>query len=88
MKIKIVVDPDMCIGAASCVTCDPSHFEMNDENKAYVIDQATLTAPKSYERTVEITKEQYDTLLLAAQSCPTLAVALFDEKGEQLFPEI
>ncbi|MEI7741674.1 MAG: ferredoxin [bacterium] len=88
MKIKIVVDPDLCIGAASCVTCDPSHFEMNDENKAYVIDQASLGMPKSYERTVEATAEQYDTLLMAAQSCPTLAVLLYNEAGEQLFPEV
>lgn len=82
-KILIKVDPDLCIGAASCVTVDPSHFEMNDENKAFVIDR---DAPKTYERTVELTDEEFETLILAAESCPTLAISLFNEAGEQIFP--
>lgn len=83
-KIHVKVDPDLCIGAASCVTVDPAHFEMNEENKAWAIDEKG--GEKTYERTIEVTDEQYETLLLAAGSCPTLAISLFDEAGNQLFP--
>ena len=85
-KITVKVDPDLCIGAASCVTVDPAHFEMNDDNKAWAVDERPL--PKTYERVVEVTDDQYETLLMAAQSCPTLAIYLLDEKGEQLFPAV
>ena len=89
MKIKILVDPDLCIGAASCVTVDPSHFELNDENKAVVLDPVYPSTEKVYERVIEIDESKYETLLLACQSCPTLAIFLFDvATGKQLFPEV
>lgn len=88
MKITIKVDPDLCIGAASCVTIAPESFRLNDENKAYVMDHGAEPKGPTYERTVEVTQEEYENILLGAQACPTLAVFLFDEKGRQLFPEI
>jgi len=88
MKLKIVVDPDLCIGAASCVTIDPESFVLNDENKAEVLDHGKAEGGPSYERDVEMTEDEKDRLILAAQSCPTLAVFIFDESGTQLFPEV
>ena len=87
-KIRIKVAPDLCIGAASCVTVDPAHFELNEENKAVVLDPKKLDLPRTYEREVELTTDEYENLLLAAQSCPTLAIFLYDENGTQLFPEV
>ncbi len=69
---RIVVDRQGCIGAQSCVVVAPGVFQMDDENLAYVVD------PDS---------EDEDTILMAAQSCPTLAVILYDEDGVQIFPE-
>lgn len=88
MKLKIVVDPDLCIGAASCVTIDPATFILNGENKAEVLDHGEAPNGPTYEREVEMTEDEKDTLILAAQSCPTLAVFIFDEEGTQLFPEM
>ena len=88
MKLRIKVDPDLCIGAASCVTIDPETFQLNEENKAYVLDRAVMDTPKTYERVLEVTEEEKETVLMAAQSCPTLAIYIFDENGDQLFPEI
>ena len=34
---KIVVDRDLCIGAASCVAIAPGVFALDEENKAYVV---------------------------------------------------
>lgn len=88
MKITIKVDPDLCIGAGSCVAVDSSSFVLNDENKAYVLDHGQAPEAPKYERTVEVTEEEFDRLMLAAQSCPVLAVIVLDEEGKQLYPEI
>jgi ferredoxin len=87
MRITIKVDPDLCIGAASCVTIAPETFQLNDENKAYVLDHGTEPTARSYERVVDVTQAEMDNIVLAAQSCPTLAVFVFDENGNQVFPE-
>ena len=87
MKLTIKVDPDLFIGAASCVTIDPDTFALNEENKADVLDHGQAEGGPSYERVVEMNADEKDRLILAAQSCPTLAVFIFDESGEQLYPE-
>lgn len=68
---RIVVDRDACIGAAPCVTVAPGVFQLDEENKAYVVDEKGADA---------------DTILLAAQSCPVQAIAIFDEDGKQVYP--
>lgn len=69
---KIQVDRVKCIGANSCVAMAPGVFQLDEENLAYIVD------PNS---------ETDDAVMLAAQSCPVLAVLLFDENGKQIFPE-
>lgn len=72
MKIsKVVVDRDLCIGAAPCVTVAPGVFQLDEENKAYVVNQKGADA---------------ETILLAAQSCPVQAIIVFDEAGVQIYP--
>ena len=68
---RIFVDRDLCIGAASCVAIAPGVFALDSENKAVV------TNPQGADN---------ETILLAAQSCPTRAIVLFDEKGNQIYP--
>lgn len=85
MKIRIVVDPDLCIGAASCVTIAPDTFVMNTENKAEVLDHGVSETP-TYERIVDVTDDELQNIILGAQSCPTLAITLFDEAGTQIYP--
>lgn len=86
-KITVKVDPDLCIGAASCVTIAPETFQMNEENKAEVLDHGLVPDAPRYERVMEVTDSELETIILGAQSCPTLAVFIFNEAGEQLFPE-
>lgn len=68
---KIVVDRDLCIGAASCVVIAPETFQMDDENKAYVVNLEGNDA---------------ETIVMAAESCPTKAIFLYDEDGNQVYP--
>ncbi len=70
---KIVVDRDACIGAASCVAVAGRTFYMDEENKAVV---------------VEPWGDDDETILLSAQSCPVLAITLFDTEGNQIYPEL
>jgi len=61
---KIVIDRDLCIGAASCIAVAGSTFELDNENKVIVLDANIVDD---------------ETLLMAAESCPTKAILLYDE---------
>jgi len=69
---KIVVDRKLCIGAGTCVVVSPDGFEMDEDNIAIVKTGAE--------------KLSFNELLMAAQSCPTQAIFLYDEEGNQIFP--
>jgi len=68
---KIEVDRELCIGAAPCVVVAPGVFQLDEENKAYVVSPVGADD---------------ETILLAAQSCPVQAIKLFDEEGKQIYP--
>ncbi len=70
--MKIVVDREKCIGAASCIAVAPDVFELDDENKAVV-------------KNAKGADDQ--TILDAAKSCPTEAIIVYDDNGTQIYPE-
>ncbi len=85
---RLVVDRDLCIGAASCVVVYSDIFQLDEENKAVILKKDGTMDSGPVNRT-EVRVEHIDDemLLLAAQSCPTLAIFLYDEEGNQVFPE-
>ena len=87
-KIKyLMVDRDLCIGAASCVAVYPEVFQLDDENKAVILQKAGIqTSDKTDIDVLEVSALDDDLLLLAAQSCPTAAIFLYDADGNQIFP--
>ena len=71
-KLKITIDRDLCIGAASCVALAMKTFALDSENKAIVLEGEG---------------DPPDVVKLAAESCPTKAIILVDEdSGEQEYP--
>lgn len=71
-KYKVEVIRDKCIGAASCVAIAPAVFELDEENIARIISQDG---------------NDDETKLLAAQSCPTMAIIVTDtETNTQVWP--
>lgn len=68
---KTHVDRDLCIGAATCATISPTVYQMDEENKAIVLD---------------VHSDMAENVLTAAESCPTKAVFLYDEDGNQIYP--
>ncbi len=69
---KIVIDRDLCIGAASCLAVSGATYELDGENKVVVLDANAIDDA---------------TLTMSAESCPTKAILLFDKAGNQVFPK-
>lgn len=71
-KYKIKVVRDLCIGAASCIAVSPDTFLLDNEKKAVIIENST---------------DVPENILMAAQSCPTVAIIITNaETGEQIWP--
>jgi len=69
---KIVVDRDLCIGAASCIAVSGETYELDGETKAIVTNANAIDDA---------------TLIMSAESCPTKAILLFDKDSKQIFPK-
>ncbi len=68
----IVVDRELCYGFGDCVESAPAVFELDDDEKAVVID------PNGAGR---------DDLVEAAANCPVNAITITDSaSGETVFP--
>ena len=69
--MKIRVDRELCIGVSNCVALAPAVFQLDDENKAVVLDPSSADD---------------QTIMEAAESCPQNAIILDDDEGHQLYP--
>lgn len=76
--MKIIIDRDLCIGAAPCAALLPEIFELDEEGKAVLTKEAEEKLKNG-----EITLKQ---VVEAAKSCPVTAISVFDDKGEQVYP--
>lgn len=75
-KVKIYeieIDRDLCIGAATCVAIAPHTFNLDEESKAIVLENAG--------------EDSNESVLEAAKSCPTAAILLTSENGDRVFPK-
>ncbi len=70
--IRVEIDRELCIGAASCIAVAPEAFELDGENKA-------ITKPMWR----DLTDEQ---LFNAAKSCPVAAIYLYNQQQQRLYP--
>jgi len=70
--VKIRIDRDACIGEGLCVNTAPGVFDLDEEEKSYVVD------PNGADEA---------TIREAAEACPVQAIILEDEEtGEQIYP--
>ncbi len=72
-KYTIQYNRSLCIGAGSCVAACPENYSLDTENKAVVKSKA-------------ITDKELKKNALAAKSCPTRAIEIYDEKGKKVAP--
>jgi ferredoxin len=69
-RIEVTVDRGLCIGSGDCVDTAPDVFQLDDEDKAVVVDPDG--AP-------------LDDVLTAASNCPVSAIFVIGEDGD-LYP--
>ena len=69
-RIEIVVDRALCIGSGDCVDTAPDVFQLDEEDKAIVVDPDGASQ---------------DDVLQAAGNCPVTAIAVIGESGD-LYP--
>ena len=71
-KLKITIIADECIGDSACQDDAPATFKLNDDGIAEVMEDST---------------DDRDTILNAANNCPTEAIIIEDkDSGEKLAP--
>ncbi len=82
--MRVKVDRDLCISAASCTALLPEVFELDDEGKAVI---KSLKGAKTSDWT-ELTDLPSDAKMVieAARSCPTNAIIVEDDEGKQVYP--
>ncbi len=69
-RIRVEVDRGLCIGSADCVETAPDVFELDEEDKARVIDPDGA---------------DLEDVLEAARNCPVTAIFVIGEEGD-LYP--
>ncbi len=69
-RIHVQVDRALCIGSGDCVDTAPDVFQLDDEDKAVVVDPDGAPV---------------DDVLEAAGNCPVTAIFVVGETGD-LFP--
>jgi ferredoxin len=69
-KVEITVDRALCIGSGDCVDTAPDVFQLDDEDKAVVVDPDGASV---------------DDVIVAAGNCPVSAIFVIGEDGD-LYP--
>jgi ferredoxin len=69
-RIEISVDRALCIGSGDCVDTAPDVFQLDDEDKAVVVDPDGASL---------------DEVIDAARNCPVSAIFVTGESGD-LYP--
>ncbi len=71
--LKVWVDRDLCIGAATCVAIAPKTFVLDSEAKAIILDS--------------VEQDSDEVIIDAAKGCPVAAIIIENNTGERVFPK-
>ncbi|MDQ4074233.1 MAG: DnaJ domain-containing protein [Thermoproteota archaeon] len=75
-RYQIIVEPSLCMAFCSCETLAP---------KVFVVEKDKRINPKAI--VISETGEDFETILDAAQTCPTKAIIIIDRySGERIYP--
>lgn len=72
-KLKVRVDRQLCIGAATCVAVAPQTFVLDADAKAVILETSV--------------NDDDTTIIEAAKACPVAAIFIEDENGNKIFPK-
>ena len=80
-KYRIEFERDSCIGAAACVTENPSFWSLEVDGKATAKGEDTKKKKQIVQ--IELDKKELEKHLLAAKSCPVNVIHIFDEETKE-----
>ena len=69
--MKVKVDRHLCVGLGNFVVIAPTVFQLDNKNKAIILDPSSVDD---------------DTLMEAAESCTENAIIVEDDEGNQVYP--
>ena len=72
-NLKIYVDRNLCIGAATCVAVAPKSYVLDSEAKAVILQS--------------VDEDTEQNIIDGAKSCPVAAIIIEDDKGNRIFPK-
>jgi ferredoxin len=72
-NLKIWVDRDLCIGAATCIAIAPNTYTLDSEAKAIILESAD--------------QDSDEVQIDAARGCPVAAIIIEDDQGNQVYPK-
>jgi ferredoxin len=67
--MRIVIDPERCVGSGNCLYWAPRTFDLDDDGVSTVVDP---------------TGDDEERIRVAAEGCPTRAITVEDEKGPEM----
>lgn len=82
-KLTVKVDHAACSGIGSCHDISPKFFQLDSENRAVVTSNET--GDTNAEQMLTVSDAEYQEILSAAESCPMVAIGVWDESGGQLY---
>lgn len=86
--MKIIVDQDACIGAASCAIIAMKTFGLNSEGKAYILNEGPDAKKGSANDVIESVMtdamDSRETIIEGARSCPVFAIKLYEDDGTEI----
>lgn len=71
--MKVKVDREKCIGCGTCQVIEPELFRIDDDMKSEFIG--------------DLSKVDLDKLKEAASVCPVMAIEVFDDNEQKVYPE-
>lgn len=72
MHVHVRIDRERCIGSENCVANAPSVFKIDADGKVVLLDPGSVDE---------------ETLWFVAEICPTEAIVIEDDEGNQLYPQ-
>ncbi len=69
MTLRIVIDPERCVGSGNCLYWAPHTFDLGDDGVSTVVDPAG---------------DDEERIRVAAEGCPTRAITVEDGDGSGL----
>ncbi len=82
-QITVKVDHAACSGVGSCEQTAPAFFKLDSANRAMVLSKDGVES--AAEQTLSVSDDEAKLIVEAAESCPMIAISVFDDAGGKIY---